>query len=363
MHAAGRIRILFAIDGLLRGGTELQLAGLIGRLDRQRYEPCLLTIRQSDPDLLPVDCRHLQWQVPSLISIGGARALWRLARFLRRERIDVVQTYFQDSTLLVAAAARLAGVPVRIACFRDLGFWSTRMQALCLRFAYRQMTHFIANAAIVREHFIARFAVPRDRIRVIRNGVDAASLRYVAHGRDVHHIGIVGNMTRGVKRTDLFVRAAAIVAARYPGIRWHIIGDGHLRGRLEDLASELGVLDSIEFAGRIEDVPGYLERLQIGVLCSDSEGLSNAVIEYMFKGTAVVATAVGGNPELVSDGTTGLLVPPGDAEALAAAILRLIENPVLRERVVHAARESVEAAFSWQRCLTEHEEIYRKVLT
>lgn len=360
---AGRIRILFAIDSLIRGGTELQLAGLVARLDRQCYDPWLLTIRPSDPALVPEGCRHLPWHVPKLASPAGLHALWQLVRLLRRERIGVVQTYFPDSTLLAGAAARLARVPLRIACFRDMGFWSTRAQDLSLRFVYAGMSDFIANAAVVRAHFVDRYGLDARRVHVIRNGVDAQSLRYVAHGCDVCHIGIVGNMTREVKRTDLFVRAAALVSARYPGIRWHIIGDGHLRGRLETLATELGVLDKLVFAGRIDNVSAYLERLQIGVLCSDSEGLSNAVIEYMFKGTAVVATAVGGNLELVSDGETGLLVPRGDARALADAILRLIEDPALRLRLAQAARARVEAAFSWQRCLAEHDAIYRKALT
>jgi glycosyltransferase involved in cell wall biosynthesis len=195
---------------------------------------------------------------------------------------------------------------------------------------------------------------------VIRNGVDRDALPFVSHEGPVTDVGVVGNMTREVKRIDLFIRAAAVVARRYPDIRWHIIGDGHLRGGLEMLAAGLGVRDKLVFSGRVTDVAGYLGRLQVGVVCSDSEGLSNALIEYMFRGVVSIATAVGGNPELIRDGETGVLVPPGDADALAAALVRVIESPGLRQRLARAARAEIDQSCSWQRCLTEHDGIYRK---
>src|SRR5690606_13690776 len=98
----------------------------------------------------------------------------------------------------------------------------------------------------------------------------------------------------------------------------------------------------------------YLERLDIGVICSDSEGLSNAILEYMFKGVATVATAVGGNPELIEDGVSGLLVPPDNANALADALTRLIENYTLRATLATQARTKVEAEYGWEKCLVDH---------
>ncbi len=122
------IKILFCIVALVRGRTELQLIGLIDRLDRRKFSPHLLTIRPSPAKLSPADCPHLAWNVPRLISFGGARDIWRLARYLRKEKFQIVQTFFQDSTVFGGVAGRLAGVPVRIACFRDLGFWRSRSQ-------------------------------------------------------------------------------------------------------------------------------------------------------------------------------------------------------------------------------------------
>ena len=353
-----RTKVLFCIDFLLRGGTELQLIGLIERLDPARFEPWLLTIRQTDPVLVPAGCRHLAWDVPRLLAPGGVAALMRLARLLRRERFDVVQTFFQDSTILGGVAAWLAGVPVRLACFRDLGFWRTRLQELVLRPVYRRMTGYLCNAAAIRDEVAEHYGLDPRVITITPNGVDTDSLAWTEHVGPTTDVGIVGNLTDPVKRTDLFLDAVATVAVRNPQVRWHVVGDGDLRSRCEEQAVAGGLDDRVVFVGCVADVPAYLEQWQVGIICSDSEGLSNAIIEYMFKGCAVVATDVGGNPELVRDGDTGLLVPPDDAEALAAAVDRLIRDSQLRRDLAMRARRFVEQRFSWERCLAIHEEVW-----
>lgn len=356
------VKVLYCIDNLLRGGTELQLIGLIERLDPQQYQPYLLTIRASDPALTPPNCQHLAWNVPRLISLSGMVALWQLIRFLRKEKIDIVQTFFQDSTLFAGLAAFIARTPARIACFRDLGFWYTKKQAALLKVIYKSMTGFIANADIVRDHFVEKFSLPPEKIQVLRNGVEVSALAYVDHSHATAHIGIVGNMTRTVKRTDLFIKAAALVNQSHPQLTWHIIGDGHMRAELENLAKELQVFERIVFAGRVTDVAGYLEKLDIGIICSDSEGLSNALLEYMFKGVTAVATKVGGNPELIEHEKTGLLVPPDNAAKLAAAINRLVENHDFKIQLTKAARAKAEQDYSWTKCLTAHDALYRRLL-
>jgi glycosyltransferase involved in cell wall biosynthesis len=277
---------------------------------------------------------------------------------LRREQISIVQTFFQDSTLFAGTAAWLARVPARIASCRDLAFWSNSKEAFMMRRVYSLMTAFICNANMVKDHFVQHFAIDAKCAHVLRNGVDVDSLPFVKHTGPTQHIGIVGNMTRHVKRTDLFIKAAGIVAQQYPNISWHIIGEGHLRAELEVLAKERNVFDKIIFAGRIEQVAAYLEKLDIAVICSDSEGLSNALIEYMFKGSAAVATRVGGNPELIIDGVSGLLVPPDNEQALADALLRLIADPGLRESIARQARAQIEQEYSWTLCLKAHNELY-----
>ena len=356
------VKVLYCIDNLLRGGTELQLIGLIERLDPKEYTPYLLTIRPSDPALTPSNCQHLAWQVPKLFSLSGLVALFKLLKFLRKERISIVQTFFQDSTLFAGTAAYLARTPVRIACFRDLGFWHSKKQAIILKKIYQGMTGFICNADIVLKHFSKQFSIEPEKMQVLRNGIEVDALPYVDHNHSHSNIGIVGNMTRQVKRTDLFIKAAAIVNQHYPDITWHIIGDGHMRADLEQLAKKLGVLDKLHFAGRVNNVAGYLEKLDIGIICSDSEGLSNALLEYMFKGVAAIATDVGGNPELIEHERTGLLVPPDDAKALSNAIVRLINDSNFKNKLAINARQKANQEYSWEKCITAHHVFYQNQL-
>jgi len=356
-------KVLFCIDALVRGGTELQLTGLIDRLDRRYFTPCLLTLRPSPPELTPADCEHLAWDVPRLVSPGGLAALNRLVRWLKQEEVSVVQTFFQDSTIFGGTAARLAGVPVRLACFRDLGFWRTRRQTFLLHRVYPHMTGFLCNAQVVRDNFVTHDGLDPADFTVIPNGIDTVALPWADHPGPTRHIGLVGNLTRRVKRADLFLRAAGRVARRHPGVTWHIVGDGHLRPELEALARSEGLGDHVVFAGRIDDVAGYLEQLDVGVLCSDSEGFSNALLEYMFKGCAAVATDVGGNSEAITHGETGLLVPADDETALAEALVRLVEDVPLRQRLAVAARAEAAAVYNWETCVQRHQAVYTSQLT
>ncbi len=351
-------KTLFVIDGLGLGGTELQLTGLIDRLDRKRFSPYVCTLNKFNPKFTPNDCPHLAWNVPRLLSPHGLASVMRLSRYLKRENFAVVQTFFQDATVLGGLAARLAGIPVRLACFRDMGFWRTRGQEMMLRRVYPLMTGFLANSAVVRDHFVQHDGLNRQDIQVVHNGIDLDNLPWVEHEGATLNVGIVGNLNRRIKRTDLFIRAAGIVGREYPEVTWHVLGDGQFRPEYEALAASEGIGDRTVFQGRIEGVADYLAKLQVGVICSDSEGFSNALLEYMLKGCVPVATHVGGNPEAVSDGETGLLVPPDNVDALAEALLKMVEDVPLRRKLAAAGREFASSNFGWDRCVSAHEAIY-----
>ena len=356
------IGILYCIDRIVRGGTESQLVGLINHLDRGRFSPYLCTLRPSEAFIAEADCPRIELDVPRLFSPRGVRRAARLARILKRERIAVVQTFFQDATLFGLAAARLARVPVRLVTFRDLGFWRVPLQEFLMRRSYPLATGFLANSEAVKQQVCARDHLDPARVKVIHNGIDRDRFPFAEHSGSPLAIGFVANLDRPVKRADLFLRAAARVAREHPDITWHLVGDGELRPRYEALAAELGIRERTHFAGRIAEVPAYLQKLAIGVICSDSEGFSNAVLEYMLSGCAVVATAAGGNLEVVEDGSTGLLVPQGDEQALAGALRRLIEDPGLRGALCRRARTMVEREFPWEKCIAGHAEHYQALL-
>lgn len=352
------VRILYCIDSIDRGGTETQLVGLVNRLDKERFLPHLCTLRPSAPLLGEAEAPHVEIGGGRLVGPSGYRRVRRLAAWMREQRIDVVQTFFQDATVLGMAAARLAGVPVRLISFRDLGFWRTPAQEFLMRRAYPLATGFLANAQAVKDVACRLDRLDPARVTVIPNGVEVADYRFTEHLESPVQVGIVGNLNRRVKRQDLFLRAAARVARDHPDIVWHLVGDGELRPEYEAMAEQLGLADRTVFPGRIVDVSGYLDKLAVGVLCSDSEGFSNALLEYMLRGTAVVATAVGGNLDVVRDGETGLLVPPGNEIALASAIRRLAEERNTRLKLAQRARALVEDRYDWAACVEAHQEHY-----
>lgn len=359
---ATRVPILFGIDVMARGGTELQLAGLIERLDRTRFEPHLLTLREQDPASVPADCQHLPLLVSSLADPRSALALGRLVAYLRRRGIAIVQTFFQDATIFGMAAARIAGVPIRLVSFRDLGFWRTPAQDRGMRMACRSATGFVANSVAVRDEFRAAYDLDPDRFAVIANGIDTSRFSCRLPDDPPRVVGLLGNLNRAVKRADLFVEAAGILAARYPEVRWEIVGEGHLRSGLAARAATLGLADRLTFRGSVRDVAALLPTWDIGVLCSDSEGFANALLEYMLSGCAVVATDVGGNRETIRQGVTGVLVPCGDARGLAAGIEELLGGGARSRRLAAEAHAEALRRYSWDRCVQSHHEMYDGLL-
>lgn len=358
------IGILYCIDSLPpTGGTEQQLAGLIERLDRSCFTPHLCTLRPEQPlRPLPDDVGHLSLAVPRLLGLSALRASRQFGRYVDEHRIGVVQTFFQDATIFGLWSARLARVPGRLACFRDLGFWRTRQVEFLMRCSYPLARAFVVNSEAVRDQVARADRLPRDRFVVIPNGLDVDAFPFQPDSDTPPRVVLVGNLNRRVKRADLFIRACQLTADTCPDTRWQLVGDGELRGEYEALARDLGVADRVEFLGRRADVATILAGAAVGVNCSDSEGFSNAVLECMLAGCAVAATDVGGNRELIEPEVDGLLVPVDDAGALGAAVARLVNDPELAGRLARRARERVEQEFSWEANVRSHEELYACLL-
>ena len=225
----------------------------------------------------------------------------------------------------------------------------------------------LVNSESVRESVLCDQRPRPETVMVMENGIDLqrfGSIPPLGSGRDFNaprRVGLVANL-RPVKDPESFVRAAALVAGSHSDVSFALAGEGELRPDLEGLVQELGLAHSVHFFGSMNDVPEFLGRLEIAVLCSRSEGLSNALLEYMAAGRAVVATAVGGNVELIENGVHGLLVPPGDPVRLAAAIVRLLTDEALARRLGESARRRVEQRFSMEVKTRELQDFYRRLL-
>jgi glycosyltransferase involved in cell wall biosynthesis len=343
------INILYMIDCLANGGAERQLVELIRRVDRSRFRPHLCTLNDSEKLYDELD-------VPKII-LGNARfghhsmlkRLLALNRYVRDNRIHIIQTFFQDPFLLAAIVRPFNRVRL-VGTFRDLGFWRTPAENRKMRLAYPFFSGFIANSRAVKEHFVRADGIPEDKIEVIYNGFDFAAIPDTLRGNnsdDPPVVGIVANMNRPVKRVQDFIHAAALVKVKVPRASFVIVGGGHLRGELEELASSLGLSGSIRFTGRITNPLEVIRTFDVGVLTSETEGFSNAIIEYMACGVPIVATDTGGNPELVTEGENGYLVPVGNTERLSQRIVNLLADEAHRAGIGERNREKIRSGFSW----------------
>ncbi len=363
----GPVRVCFLIDELAVAGTETQLLALIRHLDRRRVEPYLCLLRggsAASRALEPADCPVWRLGVGALARPRALAQLVRFVRLLRRHRIDVLQAYFPDSSYFGVPAAWLAGVPDRLRTRNNLGHWMTPLHRRLGRALNALTTGTLTNCEAARQALLAAEGPPPETVRVLENGVDLG--RFLAippapvTSPEAPCVGAVANL-RPVKGVDVLVAAAALLAERHPRAVFRVGGEGGQRAELEASVARNGLADRFRLPGAAGDVPGFLAGLDVAVLPSRAEGMSNALLEYMAAGRPVVATAVGGNTELVSDGVHALLVPPDDAAALAGAIDRLLTDRALAGRLGAAARRRARERYGREAMVRRFEDFYESL--
>jgi len=340
------IPLLFLVTNFDRGGAERILSRCAAGLPRDKYAARAAALQGRSRS---VAGELTQAGIP-VHDLGMAckwdlRVLLRLARLLRRERIQILFTFMFHPTLLGRIVGRLYRVPVRISSERVMA-WEGRGRRLLNRWTVPLATHVVAVSDRVAAYAAREFRIPPDRLSTIVNGVDLDHFRPVPRDR---HAGppVIGCTARLHRKNDhaTLLQAFARLSARWPEARLLLVGHGPEEPRLRTLADALGVSPRVDFLGEQPDVAPYLKQMDLYVQASVAEGMPNSVLEAMAAGLPVVATAVGGTPEVVLDGQTGLLVAPGDPSALADAMFTLLANPRLAERFGRAGRARVEAHF------------------
>jgi glycosyltransferase involved in cell wall biosynthesis len=359
------IRVAQVIWSLGLGGAEQVVIRLAASLDRRRFDPFVCCLDQ--PGLFAPRAEAAGVEVVALGKRGplDVRAAWRLARLLRSRRVDVVHTHLWGASLWGRIAAVGARVPVIVTTEHNVDSWKKTHHFALDRALAPATTHLVAVSQQVREFYEAR-GVGRGRWRVVYNGVDTSAAPHRERGAAFQELGlgkadpVVGLVGRLVpaKAPEVFLRALALAAARVPGLRGLVVGDGPLRSKVEAEARRLGLGARVVFAGLRQDVPELLPGLDALVFSSLREGLSMAMLEAMAAGVPVVATDVGGTPELIAHGVTGLLVPPGRPESLADALVGLLEDAAGGERIRREARRCVEERFSLEKMTAAHEALY-----
>lgn len=349
VRTQGPLRVLFVVPDLEIGGAERQVTTLLPALDPARIAASLVCV--GPPGAL----------FAGLVAAGGdaraldmrrrpVAALAALVTLMLRTRPDVVVMRGYNAEMLGRLATTVTGVPRTVV-------WVHQSRNIIPRGRFRRVADRVLDPVTsayfgVAEHQRAfltgglgsgGLGYPDAKVRIVRNGVALAGPAPHS-GRDDALVGIVG-VLRPEKDHATFLHAARIVATHTDRARFVVVGDGPLRAASERLAHELGIADRVEFTGARTDVAELLATMAVFVLSSRTETLPMALLEAMSAGVPVVATAVGGIPDAVEDGVSGILVPPEDPARLAAAVLDLLGDPDRAAATGRAARTTVRAAF------------------
>ena len=255
--------------------------------------------------------------------------------------------YFVDTNFFVVPACRLAKVKSIVVNRRDMGYWYTPLLLRRLNLVNRLADYFLVNSESIKSLVADKERFPLSHIRVVYNGMWDRKTKTATITREdlgipssVPVVGIVANL-RPVKRLDRFVEMAGLVSKENPDARFLILGQGDLESDLKRRSNELSLEQHIMFLGQIEDVGSYLPLFDVGVLTSESEGLSNTLIEYAAAGVPTVAFDIGGNREVIQDGVSGFLVPDGDTRQMADKIVGIITDNELKQELSRQSRKSV----------------------
>jgi len=333
---------------------------LISRVDQSRFELHVVCFRREGRWLSKVEAVTASitpFPLTSFRSPAAWRQLAQFAAWCRRHHIAVAHACDFYANVFALTGAALARVPVRIGSRRDIRIpqrsgGQHRLQAL----SYRAAHHVVANSRAAAAQ-VVREGVDPHAVTVIPNGIDVAGYP-PAPARAVRRVITTVANLRAEKGHDVLLRAAATVRRQIPDVVFQIVGDGPMRVTLAAEARALGVGDAVRFLGHREDVPAVLQASDLFVLPSRTEAFPNGVVEAMAARLPVIATDVGGIPELVEHDRTGILVPAGDADALASALLGLLHDGARADRLAAAARQTVASRYSFERMVRAFEALY-----
>ena len=351
------LRVAHVTFGLDVGGLERLLIEFGRHADRERFD--LHFVSLGTRGRLAGEIELLGWPVLALDEPTGLRLslVPRLARFFRGWGADVVHTHENRALFYAAPAAWLARVPRVVHTRHGLSFGASRREQQ----AFPYLARLVDQMVCISEDCTAdsvRAGVHPSRVRTIWNGIDLSRFAYT--GPDATGPLVIVARLNPVKDIGTLLRALVIAIRDEPGLRLELAGDGPSRAELEQLARELGLDAAVRFLGEVQDVPAVLRNARAFVLSSISEGISLTLLEAMARGLPIIATRVGGNPEVIVDGQTGWLVPAGDPDALAGAILRLWRDPEQGRQMGEAGRRRVEQHFDIRRMVADYEAIYTR---
>jgi glycosyltransferase involved in cell wall biosynthesis len=369
------IPVLHLLNRFWIGGAERQFVERLRR-NPKGFSVLVGCLELSGPLLPQVRALGYEpWVFPvngSLLQANTAKQIALMGALIRDHSVRIVHATDYYTNLLALGAGKLTGAKVIVSRV-DLGHLRAgfgRWHREAEKWNARNADLVVANADAVREVCIRDEGCDPARVLVVRNGLDTAHFDALARqplqaplpleDGDVP-VAVIGNLWR-VKGHRTLVEAAKEIAARIPRVKFLCAGEGPEREYLERRIGELGLLNTVHLLGHRLDIPAILSRSRAACLCSSAEGLSNAVMEAMASSLPILATAVGGNPELVRPGENGLLVPFGDAQALSGALVQLLSDPAAAAEMGRRGRRRIESELTLEKMAEGHGALYRRAL-
>ena len=346
-------------------------------LDKSRYEVELATapggplidevVKQG------IEFRPIKHLVRRLSLYNDLMALWELFRLIRCQKYDIVHTHNAKAGFIGRLAARIAGVPVIVYTIHGFSFQQyekpprNMLFILLERFAGR-FTDKLLTVSEPLKHWGLKLGIGvADKYITIYDGIeiDRFKVNFDIEGKkqefgikpDDLVVGVVSKLWEG-KGHKQILEAAKNVINKVPNVKFLFVGEGYLRGELEALTQQLGLSDYVIFTGFRTDIPEVTATFDIAILASFFEGLGRVLLEAMVLNKAVIATRVGGIVDVVDDGKTGILVPPGDSTAFAEAMITLLSDEEIRMGMGRAGREKIDAKFSAKTMVDQIEKVY-----
>ena len=369
------IPVLHLLNRFWIGGAERQFVERLRR-NPKGFSVLVGCLELSGPLLPQIRALgHEPWVFPvngSLLQANTAKQIALMAALIRDHGVRIVHATDYYTNLLALGAGKLTGAKVIVSRL-DLGHLRAgfgRWHREAEKWNARNADLVVANADAVREVCIREEGCDPDRVVVVRNGLDTAHFDALARqplqaplpleDGDVP-VAVIGNLWR-VKGHRALVEAATEIVARIPRVKFLCAGEGPERDFLERRIAGLGLENTVHLLGHRLDIPAILSRSRAACLCSSAEGLSNALMEAMASSLPIVATSVGGNPELVRPGENGLLVPFGDARALSTALVQLLSDPAAAAEMGRRGRLRIESELTLEKMAEGHGALYRRAL-
>lgn len=380
MNMTKKYNILLITDIYMgMAGSEQNITQLMANISKERFQLYTACIYSGELAQAARAQGHAVFDLHrgGIYTLNGLKNIHFLRKLIRGKNISLIVSYHEASDFYGLVLSKTCNIPI-ISSRRDMGFKTRPIHRMAYKLLGRFFDREITVCEAVKQEMIKQGWFPAQRIFPIYNGVDINeygrtnnNIASIKNKNGIHAdhsvVGLIANL-RSIKGIGYFIEAASIIRKKRSDVEFVIIGGKAkdpdcTQEKLELLAESMDVDRNVHFFGKRRDIAELISLFDVAVVASLSEGFSNTLIEYMASSKPVVATTVGGNAEAVLHGETGLLVPPGDSQSLATAILTLLENKKMALRFGMAGRKRAEEKFSLENMIKNYEDCFEQVIT